>query len=298
MRPANILATCFALVSVSAASWPSWEDNKAIQGIEEMLFRRQDDAEETRSSNEDDSESTAEPTVTRTRDSEDSESTSDAESTRARESDDSSATASETGDDDEDPEETGTVTGTKTSGTAAATSIDERLPAGGISMVTPAVISGPQYYKIGDYVTFGWNYTSLSVTPKHIDILASCKENDATYTLAVNQSAEETAVTWDTGEYQATATVPLLTETYTLIIYDADSSISAVPSAGYLGVFNQWTFGMYTPQPYVPRNEFTCASCNSALSIAERQTLGVVLTMGIVTVFSFTWFASGFLGLL
>ncbi|KAK3072035.1 hypothetical protein LTS18_014720, partial [Coniosporium uncinatum] len=113
-------------------------------------------------------------------------------------------------------------------------------------------ISGSQFYKIGDYVTFAWNYTSLSSTPAYIDILATCTANQATYTLATNQSAQQTGILWDTGAYQSSATVPLLTETYTLIIYDADSSISAVPRAGYLAPFRQMTFGMYTPQPYTP----------------------------------------------
>ena len=120
-------------------------------------------------------------------------------------------------------------------------------------MVTPAPISGAQYYKVGDFVTFAWNYTSLEVTPTAIDILASCKANQATYTLAVNQTVEPTGqVIWDTGEYQKTATIPLLTETYTLVIYDADSSISAVAKAGYLAPYKQYQFGMYLPQPYTP----------------------------------------------
>ena len=38
----------------------------------------------------------------------------------------------------------------------------------------------------------------------------------------------------------------------TLLIYDAESSVSATAKAGYLGVFNTFQFGMYTPQPYVP----------------------------------------------
>lgn len=122
-------------------------------------------------------------------------------------------------------------------------------------MVTPAAIAAAQYYKIGDFVTFAWNYTSLSVTPSAIDILASCRINSQLYTLALNQSVEPTgAVTWDTNEYQATATIPLLTETYTLVIYDAAKDYTASPSAGYLGAFDQFTFGMYTPQPYIPLN--------------------------------------------
>lgn len=118
-------------------------------------------------------------------------------------------------------------------------------------MVTPGALAGSQFYKVGDYVTFAWNYTSLSVTPSALDILASCTANQATYTIAVNQSADQTQVVWDTKNTPS-GQVPFLTEKYTLLIYDAESSVSATPRAGYLSVFNSFTFGMYTPQPYVP----------------------------------------------
>jgi hypothetical protein len=73
-------------------------------------------------------------------------------------------------------------------------------------MITPAAISGPQYYRIGEFITFGWNYTSLSVTPSAIDILASCTANNALYTLAMNQTVEKSgSVTWDTSAYQSSA---------------------------------------------------------------------------------------------
>jgi len=162
-------------------------------------------------------------------------------------------------------------------------------------MITPAVISGAQYFKIGDYVTFGWNYTSLLATPTAINVMATCTENDQLYTIAMNQTVQSTgAVTWDTGAYQSTAlSDPLLTETYTLIIYDAASSISATAEAGYLAVYDQYTFGMYMPQTYVPLNEFICATCSGALSDIERRALGFVLGMGVITVLSFTWFVGG-----
>ena len=119
-------------------------------------------------------------------------------------------------------------------------------------MITPAAVAAAsQYFKIGDYVTLAWNYTSLSVTPSAIDVMASCSANDQLYTIALNQSVSPTgAVTWDTSGYQQTGTIPLLTETYTLVIYDAAESISAVPKAGYLGTSDQFTFGMYIPQAY------------------------------------------------
>jgi hypothetical protein len=124
-------------------------------------------------------------------------------------------------------------------------------------MVTPGALAGSQFYKVGDYVTFAWNYTSLSQTPSAIDILASCTANQATYTIAVNQSADQTSVVWDTKNTPS-GQVPFLTEKYTLLIYDAESSVSAAPRAGYLGVFNTFQFGMYTPQPYVPLKGKIC----------------------------------------
>lgn len=141
------------------------------------------------------------------------------------------------------------------SGKPKVTNFGADVPAGGIQMVTPSAIAGPQYYKIGDWVTFAWNYTSLSVTPSAIDVMATCTANQATYTIAVNQSVEATGkVLWDTKNYQKDhpQASPLLTETYTLLIYDAASSSSATAKAGYLAVYNQFTFGMYQPQSYTP----------------------------------------------
>ena len=145
---------------------------------------------------------------------------------------------------------TARVTGSRNSTRTSA--IDPRLPPGGVAMVTPNIIFGAQYYKVGDFLTFAWNYTSLSVTPSGVDVLASCATNSQMYTLAMNQSVEATgSVTWDTG---ASQTVPFLTGTYTLIIHDAAKDVTASPQAGLLGTFSQFTFGMYIPQAYVPLN--------------------------------------------
>ncbi|TAQ86281.1 hypothetical protein B7494_g5402 [Chlorociboria aeruginascens] len=188
------------------------------------------------------------------------------------------------------------ITGSSTHKAASTTQFDARLPAGGVSLATPNIASGSQFYKIGDYVTFGWNYTSLLATPTAINVMATCTANQELYTLAVNQTFSNAtgAVTWDTGAYQATAVSnPLLTEVYTLIIYDAASSISATAQAGYLAVYDQYVFGMYVPQPRVDLNQWQCATCSGALSDIERRALGMVLGMSIITVMSFTWFVGG-----
>lgn len=162
-------------------------------------------------------------------------------------------------------------------------------------MINPPATAGTQLYKIGDYVTWQWNYTSLQATPTGIDVLVSCSTVSETWTLTQNMSFAPTgAFTWDTGAYQQTAVAsPLLTEQYTLIIYDADSSITAPAAAGYLSVFEGFEFGMYLPQPYTPLSEWTCVTCNAAMSDNERHAIGFALTMSIVTVLSFTWFVTG-----
>jgi len=148
--------------------------------------------------------------------------------------------------------------------------------------------------KIGDNVTFKWNYTSLVVTPSAIDVVAYCSRNNQYYTILANETFSPQAnVTWDTGDFQ-TATVPLLTESYTLMVYDTDQGPSGAAAAGRLGSSSQYTFGMYIPQEYTPLNEFTCATCNGAMSTTNRQALVFLFGMVTVTILSFTWFASGF----
>jgi hypothetical protein len=107
------------------------------------------------------------------------------------------------------------------------------------------------------------------------------------------------AITWDTGAYQTTAVAsPLLTEEYTLIIFDADSSISATAEAGYLAPYEGFVFGLYTPKPYQPLGEWRCATCSGAVSDMERRALWAAAAMSVVTVLSFTWFVTGIGGFL
>lgn len=179
-------------------------------------------------------------------------------------------------------------------------------------MLTPSALAQTTYYKIGDHVTFAWNYTSLSISPSKIDAVVSCSTNSATYTLLNNASFEKTgSVVWDTLP-DVTGTAPLLTETYTLIVYDAAEAATAVAGPGRLGVSNPFRFGMYLPQTYtpltgkllaqsriIPANLLTaiiawkCSVCNAAFSDTERQVMKFVFGMCIATVLSFTWFVSG-----
>ena len=124
-------------------------------------------------------------------------------------------------------------------------------------MLTPAPTDPTTYYKVSDYVTFAWNYTSLSVEPSKIDVYVTNTVNQAMYTLANNASYEPTGkVIWDTNmnANQTGDTPGLIVGEYTLVIHDAAKDVTDVASAGYLGRFDQLSFGMYTPQAYTPRN--------------------------------------------
>lgn len=158
-------------------------------------------------------------------------------------------------------------------------------------MLTPAATILTPIYKIGDFVTFGFNYTSLSATPTALNVIATCKANSQTYTVAMNQSAANPEVVWDTA-VRATNVSPLLTEIYTLIIYDADGTPTEAAQAGYLAPYNM-VFGMYEKKPYADEGSIKCATCSGALSSLERSALSFVFGMGLATVLGFTWFVSG-----
>lgn len=78
-------------------------------------------------------------------------------------------------------------------------------PPGGVQMKNPSVFDGYQLYKIGDKVTFAWNYTSLQVTPTALNIEAFCTLGARRFDIASNVSADTTEVVWDTGKFQQTA---------------------------------------------------------------------------------------------
>ncbi|CAM1502827.1 Fc.00g076030.m01.CDS01 [Cosmosporella sp. VM-42] len=202
--------------------------------------------------------------------------------------------------------ETGTETGTgkkaKETGTATKKKGSKEThetfapndPAGGVSMQTPATtLQATPLFKIGDFVTFGWNYTSLQGTPTAIDVLVSCSSAAETWTLTSNMTfATDVNFLWDTKKQAEDPEAPLGVNMYTLIIKDSDSGITDIPDPGYLGAYAGFQFGMYTPQSYTPLSDWTCAACNAAPGL-DHHAIGFALTMSAVTILSFTWFVTG-----
>ncbi|KAJ5309043.1 hypothetical protein PENANT_c020G02753 [Penicillium antarcticum] len=275
----TVLCTVLLLGTLSSA-WP-WSRNGMFLG--DSLDKRQD----TTNAETTDTTTNAATSDTTTSTNTASETSSSSDTITSTNTDTKTATDSET--------TTGTNTNTKTTKTkttaTSSISIDPAAAAGGVSMITPNALS-TSYYKIGQEVTFKWNYTSLSVTPSAVNVVASCSLNKQEYTLTSNMSVKATgSVIWDTGKYQSSATIPLLTATYTLFVYDSSKEIDDTASAGHLSSQNGYSFGMYTPQAYTPLNEFHCATCSGALSETTRQALKFTFGMAVITFASFTWFA-------
>ncbi|KAF8535816.1 hypothetical protein BDD12DRAFT_321799 [Trichophaea hybrida] len=166
--------------------------------------------------------------------------------------------------------------------------------AGSIQMVTPNVYDAYPIYKIGDTVTFEWNYTDVLVSPSAINVVAFCSQAAQDFTITGNASAGMTRIYWDTGKYQSTATDKLPVATYTLNIFDASGSKNDVGQPGYLGPFSGLQFGMYTPKEYKPLSEFVCPTCDPNIaSTLNKYTLRMMIGMGILAATSFTWFLAG-----
>ncbi|CAN9093373.1 unnamed protein product [Alternaria alternata] len=298
MRPSQILAAVVAMSSVTQAMnvKHAFDNISGLTDVKNVLLGRQDNNNNNNDNNDNASSdapastqpartsAAAEPTATG-----DNNNNDDNNNDNNSSGDNASNTAKETASGTKKP------SGSKTTGKGSkSTSFDARLPAGGLTMVTPNALAGTQFYKVGDWVTFAWNYTSLSVTPTAIDVLASCTANQATYTISVNMSATETEVLWNTKETPE-GQAPFLTENYKLLIYDSDLSATAAPRAGYLGAFTGFTFGMYLPQEYISlKDGYTCPNCNGALSLTEKMTLGTMLLTTGTTLGSMLYFTYQF----
>ncbi|KAI6378109.1 hypothetical protein MCOR25_002353 [Pyricularia grisea] len=189
--------------------------------------------------------------------------------------------------------QTGSSTATgKPSGNSTRTQFDAQDPAGSVVMVTPATTAGTQLVKVGDWVTWGWNYTNLQAPPTAIDVLISCSQATRTWTLTQNMTyATKADFLWDSSNDRGT---PYVVAEYTLIIYDSDSSISATAEPGYLAPYSGFKFGMYTGAAYTPlASGWRCVSCSGAMSGVDKGAWGVALMTSAITVMTFTWFVTG-----
>ncbi|KAL7787043.1 hypothetical protein V8C37DRAFT_391250 [Trichoderma ceciliae] len=284
MRPTATLlrlALCLSSATPLVSAWPDW-----LPELDALVVRADKEGNTALPTSPiGDGGNTAKPTPT---DSPESSSTGSS-------SDDGSSSNKSASKTDEKGSGGKKTTSSKKGKATEHTQFPPESPPGSVVMQTPAVNApSAALYKIGDHITWGWNYTNLLGTPTAIDVLISCSTATETWTLTSNMTFKTSgAYTWDSSVQESSVEQPLPVAMYTLIIKDSDASITGVPEAGYLGTFTGFMFGLYTPQPYVPFNEWTCDACNAAFSKFDHQALGFTITMGLVTVLSFTWFVTG-----
>lgn len=182
---------------------------------------------------------------------------------------------------DEENTESGSQIGSNKSSSRRSTSsrtrtstrkaYDQRYPAGGITIIDPKPTAAvTPLYKIGEEVSIKFSMTSCSAYPTAVNVLATCTQNNALYTISANASftaGKDKDVVWDTAQYGNTE--PMLTSEYMLIIYDADGNLEDIGESGYLAPFGNsrypgWKFNMYEKRPYADDiGGVKCATCNS-----------------------------------
>lgn len=299
------LAACLSSITPLAAAWPSWLPQGDSLAQRDPLpapapaqptvyVEARQEATKPKTTNLNTAKVEEETKTASADDSEETEKSKDEDEDKDKDKDEDKDSKDSKSDDDED-KDTSKDSKKKTSTGKKHKTFNPVDPPGGVVVMTPATTQqATPLYKIGDYVTFGWNYTSLQGDPTAVDVLVSCSVATQTWTLTSNMTfATKASLVWDTENDADVKETPLLTEMYTLIIKDSDSSITDMAEPGYLDVFSGLKFGMYAPQPYTPLADWTCAGCNAAISEIERHALGFTVTMTILTVASFTWFVTG-----
>ena len=133
--------------------------------------------------------------------------------------------------------------------------IPQTAPAGGL-LITQPPQTATSFFKIAPSqpITFGWNITSLIVTPTHLTVSAVC-ENGNTYPVGPTDGiipGTATQVVWDLYSYQqANPSKPLAQASYTLSIW-GDQGPTALRRPGYLQPNSGLRFALYTPEAYTP----------------------------------------------
>ncbi|GAA5834283.1 hypothetical protein JCM11251_000592 [Rhodosporidiobolus azoricus] len=183
---------------------------------------------------------------------------------------------------------------TQASSGSSTISIPGTAAAGGLTYLTPAATAAASYYKIApsNAITFGWNYTSLYVTPTSLTFEARCSANGNTYTLG-SVAGGETSIVWDPYEAQQSPNYPPLAQaSYTLRVYDERGADATAEAGRFNGANSIVMFAMYSPADYTPLAAgWSCPGCSSAATtlstwlhhpalVAVPVTLALVLIGG------------------
>ncbi|CED84547.1 hypothetical protein [Phaffia rhodozyma] len=178
---------------------------------------------------------------------------------------------------------------------SSSVSIPATAAVGGLSITMPATNAAATYYKIADnnFVTWGWNMTSVYNTPTSLTVAAIGK-NGNTYTISTIPGTATNFV-WSPYSIEQTNSVPWAVTSYTAKIWD-DRGPTATAEGGKMSVNSGITFALYRPQTYTSlSNGWTCASCSSARELLSQPGF-CMLFMTILTIFISGWGILGGVG--
>jgi len=168
---------------------------------------------------------------------------------------------------------TGSQTQSQTNSNSASPTIPQTAAAGGVSITQPPQTAAPSFYKIApsQLITFGWNFTSLSVTPTALSVSAWCPQFGVTYPVGPSNGiipGSASSVVWDPWGYeQQPGALSLAVATYTLQIMDSGGP-NKVAQPGLFSPNAQLRFALYRPQPYEPLSSWQCTECSDAAPAA------------------------------
>jgi len=181
------------------------------------------------------------------------------------------------------------------SSSSSTISVPQSAPAGGLTITQPPQ-TAVSFFKIApsQLVTFGWNFTSLIVTPTRLTVSAVC-DNGNTYPVGPTDGiipGSATSVVWDPYGYdQANPNTPLAQASYTLHIW-GDRGPNAPRAPGLLDPNSALKFALYTPQAYTPLSSgWQCSGCNSgsiSSYVAHPAFTCVMITFTIMLLSGFT----------
>lgn len=137
------------------------------------------------------------------------------------------------------------------------TDVPNNAPAGLLSFTQPPQTAAASYYKIApnELITFGWNFTYVSMTPTALTVSAFCASNGNTYPVGPTDGVipgGATQVIWDPYQYESgDGAVRLAQAEYTLSIHDERGPDVGI-RAGFLTPNSGMKFSLYRPREYLP----------------------------------------------
>ncbi|KAF9129980.1 hypothetical protein BGW39_003585 [Mortierella sp. 14UC] len=143
--------------------------------------------------------------------------------------------------------------------------IDPRRPVSRLSMIQPKQNAvNPPLFAVGSTIDFEWVFdnTTLVFPPANLTIEVSLTSNPKIVWPVANITGTATSIAWNTGAVSPS----LYMGFYTLSIYDTKLGKQGVATSGHLMPYSDLQFGMYIPEPYVPRAGAYCEKCPGGMS--------------------------------